>query len=79
MGAGLLTSINSKKIAELSLAHRLPTCHGFREAVVAGGLISLGLIAVNRVWRSCWKLDTKTRSIGSARRDRKEAAVRFDD
>ena len=40
--AGLLTSINSKTIAELSLAHRLPNCHGFREAVVAGGLISLG-------------------------------------
>ena len=40
--AGLLTSINSKTIAELSLAHRLPTCHGFREAVIAGGLISLG-------------------------------------
>jgi putative ABC transport system substrate-binding protein len=40
--AGLLTSINSKMIAELSLAHRLPTCHGFRETVVAGGLISLG-------------------------------------
>ena len=37
------------------------------------------LIAVNRVWRGCWKLDTKTRSIGSARRDRKEAAMRFDD
>src|ERR1700752_2536321 len=40
--AGLLTSINSKMIAELSLAHRLPSCHGFREWVVAGGLISLG-------------------------------------
>jgi putative ABC transport system substrate-binding protein len=40
--AGLLTSINSKTIAELSLSHRLPTCHGFREAVVAGGLMSLG-------------------------------------
>jgi putative tryptophan/tyrosine transport system substrate-binding protein len=48
--AGLLTSINSKTIAELSLSHRLPTCHGFREAVVAGGLISLGpdLFAIAR-------------------------------
>lgn len=48
--AGLLTSINSKTIAELSLAHRLPTCHGFREAVIAGGLISLGpdLFAIAR-------------------------------
>ena len=48
--AGLLTSINSKTIAELSLAHRLPSCHGFRETVVAGGLISLGpdLFAIAR-------------------------------
>ena len=48
--AGLLTSINSKPIAELSLAHRIPTCHAFREAVVAGGLISLGpdLFAIAR-------------------------------
>lgn len=48
--AGLLTSTNSKAIAELSLAHHLPTCHGFREAVVAGGLISLGpdLFAIAR-------------------------------
>ncbi|UFW51231.1 MULTISPECIES: ABC transporter substrate-binding protein [Bradyrhizobium] len=48
--AGLLTSINSKAIAELSLAHRLPNCHGFRETVIAGGLISLGpdLFAIAR-------------------------------
>jgi putative ABC transport system substrate-binding protein len=48
--AGLLTSINSKAIAELSLAHRLPSCNGFREAVIAGGLISLGpdLFAIAR-------------------------------
>jgi putative ABC transport system substrate-binding protein len=48
--AGLLTSLNSKTIAELSLAHRVATCHGFREAVVAGGLISLGpdLFAIAR-------------------------------
>lgn len=48
--AGLLTSINSKMVAELSLTHRLPSCHGFRESVVAGGLISLGpdLFAIAR-------------------------------
>jgi putative ABC transport system substrate-binding protein len=48
--AGLLTSINSKTIAELSLVRSLPNCHGFREAVVAGGLISLGpdLFAIAR-------------------------------
>lgn len=48
--AGLLTSINSKTIAGLSLAHHLPNCHGFRETVVAGGLMSLGpdLFAIAR-------------------------------
>jgi putative ABC transport system substrate-binding protein len=48
--AGLLTSINSRTIAELALAHRLPSCHGFRETVVAGGLMSLGpdLFAIAR-------------------------------
>lgn len=48
--AGLLTAENSKTIAELSLAKRLPSCHGFREAVVAGGLMSLGpdLFAIAR-------------------------------
>lgn len=40
--AGSLTYANSKPIAEMSLANRLPSCHGFRETVVAGGLISLG-------------------------------------
>lgn len=40
--AGALTLVNSRQIADLALAHRLPSCHGFREAVSAGGLISLG-------------------------------------
>ncbi|WOH48221.1 ABC transporter substrate-binding protein [Bradyrhizobium sp. sBnM-33] len=48
--AGGLTFVNSKLIAELSLAHRLPSCHGFRESIVAGGLVSLGpdLFAIAR-------------------------------
>lgn len=48
--AGLLTAEHSKTIAELTLAKRLPSCHGFREAVVAGGLMSLGpdLFAIAR-------------------------------
>ena len=48
--AGILTAINAKTIADLSLAHRLPSCHGFRETVLAGGLISLGpdLLAIAR-------------------------------
>ncbi|MBR1088628.1 ABC transporter substrate-binding protein [Bradyrhizobium manausense] len=48
--AGLLTAENSKTIAELALAKHLPSCHGFREAVVAGGLMSLGpdLFAIAR-------------------------------
>jgi putative tryptophan/tyrosine transport system substrate-binding protein len=40
--AGALTYANSKVIAELSLASRLPSCHGFKETVAAGGLVSLG-------------------------------------
>ena len=40
--AGALTYANSKVIAELSLANRLPSCHGFKETVAAGGLTSLG-------------------------------------
>ena len=34
--------VNGKTIADLALAHRLPSCHGFKETVLAGGLISLG-------------------------------------
>ena len=32
----------SKQIAELALAHHLPSCSPFREEVIAGGLVSLG-------------------------------------
>jgi putative ABC transport system substrate-binding protein len=40
--AGALTYANSKVIAELALANGVPSCHGFKETVAAGGLISLG-------------------------------------
>src|SRR5215510_7174236 len=40
--AGAFTFAHSRRIAELALAHRLPSSHAFRETVVAGGLISLG-------------------------------------
>jgi putative ABC transport system substrate-binding protein len=48
--SGALTYANSRLIAELSLANRLPSCHGFKETVAAGGLISLGpdLLALGR-------------------------------
>jgi putative ABC transport system substrate-binding protein len=48
--SGALTYANSRVIAELSLANRLPSCHGFKETVAAGGLISLGpdLLALGR-------------------------------
>jgi putative tryptophan/tyrosine transport system substrate-binding protein len=32
----------TKRIAEMALLHRLPSCHPFRETVAAGGLVSLG-------------------------------------
>jgi len=40
--AGALTYANGKVIAELALANGVPSCHGFKETVAAGGLISLG-------------------------------------
>jgi putative tryptophan/tyrosine transport system substrate-binding protein len=48
--AGVLTFANRKAIAELALTNGLPSCHGFKETVAAGELISLGpdLQAVSR-------------------------------
>jgi putative ABC transport system substrate-binding protein len=40
--ADVLTFTHRVRIAELALKHRLPTMHFFREAVVAGGLLSFG-------------------------------------
>ena len=40
--AGAFTFVNSTQIALLTQQHRLPSCHGFKDTVVAGGLISLG-------------------------------------
>ena len=47
---GALTYSNGKTIADLALAHHLPSCHVFKETVLAGGLISLGpdLVAIGR-------------------------------
>jgi len=36
------TLLHAKRIAELAIQHRLPTMHSFREAAVAGGLMSYG-------------------------------------
>ncbi|QPF89648.1 ABC transporter substrate-binding protein [Bradyrhizobium commune] len=48
--AGGMTYGSSQTIADLALANRLPSLHGFRETVAAGGLISLGpdLVALAR-------------------------------
>ena len=40
--AGALAYDKSKEIAALALRYRLPSCHGFKETVAEGGLISLG-------------------------------------
>jgi putative ABC transport system substrate-binding protein len=40
--AGSLTYGNIRETTALALANQLPSCHGFKEAVAAGGLISLG-------------------------------------
>ena len=47
---GVLTYVSIKETVDLALVHRLPSCHGLKEAVAAGGLISLGpdLISMGR-------------------------------
>jgi putative ABC transport system substrate-binding protein len=40
--AGSLTLGNGKRIAELALAYHMPSCHGFKETVALGGLVSFG-------------------------------------
>ena len=40
--SGSLTYASIRETVNLALINRLPSCHGFREAVAAGGLISLG-------------------------------------
>jgi putative ABC transport system substrate-binding protein len=37
-----LTFVAGKQIADLAIAAHLASCHSFREAVMAGGLVSLG-------------------------------------
>lgn len=48
--SGSLTYGSINEIADLTVANGLPSCHGFREAVTAGGLISLGpdLVSLGR-------------------------------
>jgi putative tryptophan/tyrosine transport system substrate-binding protein len=40
--AGSLTYSTGRRIADLALQTHQPSCHAFREAVIAGGLMSLG-------------------------------------
>lgn len=40
--AGALTYAVGRRIAQLAIEHRLPSCHGFKETVAAGGLVSIG-------------------------------------
>ncbi len=48
--AGGLTYTVGTQIADLALEARLPSCHAFKETVMAGGLVSLGpdLVAMAR-------------------------------
>lgn len=48
--SGYLTYTSIQKTTGLALANHLPSCHGFEEAVAAGGLISLGpdLVSLGR-------------------------------
>jgi len=40
--AGAFMFVNRDPVAQLAIAHHLPTVHGLREGVVSGGLVSLG-------------------------------------
>jgi putative ABC transport system substrate-binding protein len=40
--AGAFTFLNGRRIAQLALAHHLPSMHAFKETVADGGLVSLG-------------------------------------
>jgi putative ABC transport system substrate-binding protein len=40
--AGAFMWVHRDRVAQLALAHQLPSAHGLREGVLAGGLISLG-------------------------------------
>ena len=40
--AGAFTFAHRDRVAELALAHRLPSVHGLRDGVAAGGLVGLG-------------------------------------
>jgi putative tryptophan/tyrosine transport system substrate-binding protein len=40
--AGAFMFVNRDLVAQQALAHRLPSIHGLREGVAAGGLVSLG-------------------------------------
>jgi hypothetical protein len=47
--AGNLTYANYRRISELALQAHLPSCTAFREAVMAGGLVSIGPDLVDMV------------------------------
>jgi putative ABC transport system substrate-binding protein len=40
--ASTLTLGSGKRIADLALAYHIPSCHGFKETVALGGLVSFG-------------------------------------
>jgi putative tryptophan/tyrosine transport system substrate-binding protein len=47
--AGNLTYANFRRISELALQARLPSCTAFREAVIAGGLVRIGPDVIDMV------------------------------
>jgi putative ABC transport system substrate-binding protein len=55
--AGALTYANLKRISELALQAHLPSCHAFREAVTAGGLVSFGPDLVEMVRQAAVYVD----------------------
>ena len=55
--AGALTYTNSKRIADIALASGLPSMHGLRDTVIAGGLVALGPDLVEIIRQAARQID----------------------
>lgn len=64
-GAALVFTLN-KRIAELALTAHLPSCHMFRDAVAAGGLVSLAPDRLAMIGRAAAQIDKIIRGASPA-------------
>jgi putative ABC transport system substrate-binding protein len=55
--AGAMTYTNSNRIADLALASGLPSMHGLRDTVIAGGLVGLGPDLIEIIHQAARQID----------------------